>query len=86
MENQIVISNGVDIVKTSRIEKIISSSKKEIFLKKVFNKEEIEYFEKVKYNPKSISGYFSAKEAVMKSLKKGIGKVKFKYINKKDEK
>jgi len=75
-----VLSNGVDIVKVKRINKILKSNHKEIFIKKIFNKEEITYFEKNNYNPKSVAGYFAVKEATMKTLGKGMDKLSFKDI------
>ncbi len=75
-----IISNGVDIVKVDRIRKILKRPYKDAFLKKIFNTEEIEYFKSNKYDAKSISGYFAVKEAIMKTLKKGMDKTSFKDI------
>ena len=80
MVDEKVLSNGVDIVKVKRIKKILGSTHKELFLKKIFNKEEILYFEHNNYNPKSVSGYFAAKEAIMKTLGKGMDKLSFRDI------
>ncbi|MGN8913974.1 holo-ACP synthase [Anaerofustis butyriciformans] len=75
-----IISNGVDIIKVDRIRKILKRPYKDAFLKKIFNTEEIEYFKNNKYDAKSISGYFAVKEAIMKTLKKGMDKTSFKDI------
>lgn len=75
-----IISNGVDIVKVDRIRKILKRPYKDAFLRKIFNTEEIEYFKNNKYDAKSISGYFAVKEAIMKTLKKGMDKTSFKDI------
>ena len=75
-----IISNGVDIIKVDRIRKILKRPYKDAFLKKIFNTEEIEYFKSNKYDAKSISGYFAVKEAIMKTLKKGMDKTSFKDI------
>ncbi len=75
-----IISNGVDIIKVDRIRRILKRPYKDAFLKKIFNTEEIEYFKNNKYDAKSISGYFAVKEAIMKTLKKGMDKTSFKDI------
>ena len=80
MVDEKVLSNGVDIVKVKRIKKILDSIHEDVFLRKIFNKEEILYFEHNNYNPKSVSGYFAAKEAIMKTLGKGMDKLSFRDI------
>lgn len=75
-----IISNGVDIIKVDRIRRILKRPYKDAFLKKIFNTEEIDYFRNNKYDAKSISGYFAVKEAIMKTLKKGMDKTSFKDI------
>ncbi|EDS71473.1 holo-ACP synthase [Anaerofustis stercorihominis] len=80
MVDKKALSNGVDIVKVKRIKKILMGTHKDLFLRKIFNKEEIFYFEHNNYNPKSVSGYFAAKEAIMKTLGKGMDKLSFKDI------
>ncbi|WP_329384823.1 holo-ACP synthase [Anaerofustis butyriciformans] len=75
-----IISNGVDIIKVDRIRRILKRPYKDAFLKKIFNTEEIDYFRNNKYDAKSISGYFAVKEAIMKTLKKGMNKTSFKDI------
>ncbi len=80
MINKEIISNGVDIIKVDRVRKILKRPYKDAFLKKIFNTEEIEYFKNNKYDAKSISGYFAVKEAIMKTLKKGMDKTSFKDI------
>lgn len=73
------ILNGVDIVKVSRIEKLMDKHR-DAFLNKVFRKEEIQYIESKKYNPQTVAGLFAAKEAISKLLGSGIGKVNFKHM------
>ncbi len=71
--------SGIDIVKISRIEKILGE-KKDRFMDKVFTCREIEYINSKNDNPQTISGMFAAKEAVSKLLGIGIGKVSWKDI------
>lgn len=59
---------GIDIIEISRIQK---GMEKASFLKKLFTKREIEYFETRGYAAQTIAGNFAAKEAVVKAL--GIG-------------
>ncbi len=56
---------GVDILEVKRIEKAL---KKESFLKRVFTIDELEYAQKYKNVASHLTGYFCAKEAVMKAL------------------
>jgi NAD(P)H-hydrate epimerase len=74
-----LIGNGVDIVKVSRIERLLKD-KRDRFLGRVFTKNEIEYINDVNYNSQTISGIFAAKEAISKLLGTGIGKVSWKDI------
>ncbi|MCF6463866.1 NAD(P)H-hydrate dehydratase [Clostridium sp. Cult1] len=74
-----LIGNGVDIVKVSRIERLLKD-KRDRFLGRVFTKNEIEYINDVNYNSQTISGIFAAKEAMSKLLGTGIGKVSWKDI------
>ncbi|WP_025640237.1 NAD(P)H-hydrate dehydratase [Schnuerera ultunensis] len=72
-----ILGNGVDIVKVSRIENLLKN-KKDGFLHKVFTQNEIEYIKNTGCNPQTISGIFAAKEALSKLLGTGIGKVNWK--------
>lgn len=74
-----VLRNGVDIVKVSRIEEMLMN-KRESFLRKVFTQTEKEYIEKKRYNPQTVSGIFAAKEALSKMLGTGIGKINWKDV------
>ncbi len=74
-----LIGNGVDIVKVSRIERLLKD-KRDRFLGRVFTKNEIEYINDLNYNSQTISGIFAAKEAISKLLGTGIGKVSWKDI------
>lgn len=73
------VSNGVDIVKVSRIENLLTE-KKDRFLNKIFTEEEIKYINTKNNNPETLSGIFAAKEAISKLLGTGIGKVSWKDI------
>ena len=69
-----VLSNGVDIVKISRIENLLKN-KRDKFLEKIFTQTEREYIQNKNYNLQTISGMFAAKESLSKLLGTGIGKV-----------
>lgn len=64
-----MISNGIDIVKIDRFDKIKHKSD---FLNKYFCENEISYIESKNFNSDTIAGIFAAKEAFLKALKKGI--------------
>jgi holo-[acyl-carrier-protein] synthase len=72
-------SNGVDIVKISRIENILTK-KKDKFINRVFTDKETEYINNRNNSPQTISGIFAAKEAISKVLGTGIGKISWKDI------
>ena len=74
-----VIGTGIDIVKVSRIEKIVDS-KGDSFFNKIFTTGEIEYINGKKQSPQTISGLFASKEAVSKLLGRGIGLVNWRDI------
>lgn len=74
-----VVGNGIDIVKISRIEDLISNNK-DRFLKKIFTEREIEYITGKNYNPETVAGMFATKEAVSKLLGVGVGKVNWKHM------
>ena len=73
-----ILGIGVDIVEIRRIKKIMERNKS--FLHKIFNGEEIEYFERRMLRPEYISGSFAAKEAVAKALGTGFRDFGFKDI------
>lgn len=73
------ILNGVDIVKVSRIEKLMDRNK-DAFLNRVFREEEIGYIISKNYSPQTVAGLFAAKEAISKLLGTGIGKLSFKHM------
>lgn len=56
---------GVDILEVDRIEKAL---KKENFLNRVFTNQELEYVKNYKNIASHLTGFFCAKEAVMKAL------------------
>ena len=76
-----MISIGTDIIKISRIDKLLKE-KGNIFLNKIFTNKEIEYCNLNNNPAKHLSGKFSAKESVKKALlsKKIINFISFKDI------
>lgn len=76
-----ILGIGVDIVELRRIKKIIEDeNKRESFLNKLFNDEEIEYFKKRNFKVEFIAGRFAGKEAVSKALGTGFRDFQFKDI------
>lgn len=65
---------GIDIVKISRIERIMERQG-ERFLNTIFTPHERNYIKSRKLNNATISGMFASKEAVSKMLGTGIGKI-----------
>jgi holo-[acyl-carrier protein] synthase len=74
----LILGIGVDIVEIKRIKVIVEKNKS--FLRKIFNEEEIEYFEKRMLRPEYVAGSFAAKEAVAKALGTGFRGFGFKDI------
>lgn len=74
-----MINTGVDIVKISRIRKILDN-KRDSFYNKIFTFREIEYIKEKNHDPKTVAGLFAGKEAVSKTIGTGIGKVGWKDI------
>ena len=82
-----MISVGIDIVKVSRIKKLLNNKR---FIHKIFSKKEIEYCLSRPYPELSFSGKFAGKEAVKKALYSS-GKIKYiptfksiRILNRKD--
>ena len=69
--------NGVDIVDINRIKKILST-KRDLFLNKIFTEREIDYIKKKNYNSETIAGLFAGKEAISKAIGTGIGRIGWK--------
>ena len=70
---------GTDIVKNSRIKKLIKNKK---FIKRIFTSNEIEDSKKIKQKVSFFSKRFAAKEAFAKSLGTGFAhNINFKDIN-----
>lgn len=70
-----IIKTGIDILKKSRIEKILNSKLGDKFLKKILSEEELADFEKIKNNEKKcsfIAKKFSTKESISKAIGTGI--------------
>ncbi len=61
--------NGIDVIEVERIKKNIEN---EVFMKKMYTKNELDYLEKRKFNTQTAAGIFAAKEAVSKSLGTGF--------------
>ncbi len=73
-----ILGVGVDIVEIYRIKKAIERN--DNFINKLFNTEEIEYFNSRNLRPEFIAGRFAAKEAVAKALGTGFRGFNFKDI------
>ncbi|WP_234123060.1 holo-ACP synthase [Clostridium hydrogenum] len=73
-----IIGVGVDIIEISRIEKAVNFNS--LFIQKLFNKNEIDYFESRKLRAECIAGRFAAKEAVAKALGTGFREFSMKDI------
>ena len=63
-----IVGNGVDIIKNSRIKKLIKNPK---FVSRIFSKNEIDESKKIKNKTNFFAKRFAAKEAFVKSI--GIG-------------
>lgn len=68
---------GLDIVLVSRFNGIINNRN---FINKVFTNKEIEYIKNTNYNVSTIAGIYASKEALLKSIKKGINDYNIKDI------
>lgn len=68
---------GTDIIEIDRIGKAVSQA----FLNKCFTDEEQEYFRSRKMRNETIAGNFAAKEAIVKALGTGIGKVGWRDVS-----
>lgn len=64
-----MISNGIDIVQISRLDKLKINDN---FMKKIFRDNELNYIKKHNNSSKTIAGMYAAKEAFLKAIKKGI--------------
>jgi len=65
------LKTGIDIVENSRIQNGIEKFKQR-FLNKIYTPREIQYCESKKNGFENYSGFFAAKEAVLKALGTGI--------------
>lgn len=74
-----IVGSGIDIVKISRIENLLTE-KRNNFLEKIFTEEERKYIEMKNYRAETVSGMFSAKESISKLLGTGLGKINWKDI------
>lgn len=73
-----ILDIGIDIIEIDRIEKAVTKSAK--FLDKIFTENEIKYFESKGFKAETIAGNFAAKEAVSKSIGRGIREYGFRDI------
>lgn len=69
---------GCDLLRISRIEEKLSDDK---FLTYFFTEQEIELFRKRKFSPQTITANYCAKEAYVKALGCGFGKIRPKDIS-----
>jgi len=74
-----IIGNGVDIVKNSRIKKLISNKK---FIQRIYSRSEINFSKKIRNKEAYFAKRFAAKEAFVKSLGTGFRNgINFKDIS-----
>ena len=74
-----IIGNGVDIVKNSRIKKLISNKK---FIQRIYSRSEINFSKKIRNKGAYFAKRFAAKEAFVKSLGTGFSNgINFKDIS-----
>ncbi len=74
-----IIGNGVDIVKNSRIKKLISNKK---FIQRIYSRSEINLSKKIRNKGAYFAKRFAAKEAFVKSLGTGFRNgINFKDIS-----
>ena len=70
----IILGNGIDIIEIKRVSAALNRRPR--LLLHIFTQAEQEYFVSKKNAPQTIAGCFAAKEAVVKALGTGFGKVK----------
>ena len=79
-----IIGNGVDIIKNSRIKKLIKNPK---FVSRIFTEDEINASRKIKNKTNFFAKRFAAKAAFVKSIGTGFRKgINFNDINVKNNK
>ncbi len=72
-----MISNGIDLININRFSTLVE---KENFMNSIFLEQELSYIKQCNNNLATIAGIFSAKEALLKALKKGIQNYSMKDI------
>ena len=72
-----MISNGIDLVKVDRFDKLKNDNK---FMESIFNDNELKYIKKSNYSNNTIAGLYASKEAFLKAIKKGINDYNMKDI------
>jgi holo-[acyl-carrier protein] synthase len=70
------LATGVDLIEIARIKEVVARHGKH-YLERIFTPAELEYCGK---RVESLAGRFSAKEAVAKALRSGIGDISWKDI------
>jgi len=73
-----IIGTGIDIIEIDRIKRILN--KYPGFLKRIFAREEIKYFNNRKMSIATVAGGFAAKEAVVKALGTGVRQFGWKEV------
>lgn len=63
---------GIDIIEISRIEKAVKNPN---FISRNFTSSEIAEFDKLRFPKERIAAYFAMKEAIVKSIGTGFGKL-----------
>lgn len=70
-------SIGIDLIKHTRFNSLKEDNK---FMNDIFNEDELNYINKTNYALTTIAGIYSAKEAFLKAIKKGINNYSLKDI------
>ena len=81
-----ILGNGIDLLKISRVEKVLDKYG-DLFLKKVFSDHEIKNNKKIVHKANKLAKSFATKEAFVKALGTGFSKqISFKDISLKNNK
>ena len=81
-----ILGTGIDLLKVSRIKKVLDKYG-DIFLKKVFSEHEIKENKNIIFKANKLAKFFATKEAFVKAIGTGFTKqISFKDISLKNEK